>query len=187
MLTIYIDFKAPASYLALAPTLVLAEETGTAIQWLPFSTRQFAIPEKQPDETVGDSHRRVRALARRDTHLHYAQIQGLEMRFADIPAGSDMALAAMSAIDGDPLPFMRAAFAAYWSDQADLNDPQIVTSLLHICSIRYIDPQRELATLHAIREGAIEGGIFETPFYKIDDQLFLGREHLPWIRNIIMN
>lgn len=185
MLTVYIDFKSPASYLALEPTLVLAGETGTAIQWLPFSTRPSSIPEKQIDETVGDSHRRVRALARRNTHLHYAKIQGLEMRFAANPAGCDMALGAMAAIEGDPLPFIHAAFHAYWSDQADLNDEQTVTSLLHICDIANFNPVTGQASLDAIRDRAIETGIFETPFYKIDDQLFLGREHLPWIRNII--
>ena len=70
MLTIYVDFKCPASCLALDPVLALTAETGIDARWLPFSTRPFTIPAEKPDETVGERHRRVRAIARRDVHLH---------------------------------------------------------------------------------------------------------------------
>ncbi|MFK7842843.1 MAG: DsbA family protein [Sphingorhabdus sp.] len=185
MLTVSIDFKSPASYLAVGPTLNLAQETGVEIDWLPFSVRPFSVPEERPDETVGDRHRRVRAIAQRDTHLHYAAVQGLQMCFSDAPAGSDHALAALAGIEGDPIPFIQAAFDAYWIEQADLDDESVVAALLASLDMVVPDPQSAHAKLMTSRKKAEEMGVFESPSYIIADQLFLGREHLPWIRSLI--
>ena len=185
MLTVTIDFKSPASYLALGPTLALARETGVQIEWLPFSTRPFLIPEEKAEETVGERHRRVRAISQRDSWLHYAAVQGREMHFSEKPAGSEAALAALASIDGDPVPFIRAAFAAYWTERADLDDETAVAALLSSLQIPVPDPQSARAKLLSVRAQAEERGIFESPSYLIADQLFVGREHLPWIRSLI--
>ena len=185
MLTVTIDFKSPASYLALEPTLALTRETGVQIDWLPFSVRPFSVPEEQAEETVGERHRRVRAVAQRETWLHYAAVQGRGMHFAKTPAGSEAALAAMAGIDGDPVPFMRAAFAAYWKEQADLDDETVVAALLSSVQSTAPDPQSAGEKLLCLRAEAEESGIFESPTYVIADQLFVGREHLPWIRSLI--
>lgn len=185
MLTVTIDFKSPASYLALEPTLQLAQETGVSIDWLPFSVRGFSIPDEQGDETVGDRHRRVRAVAQRDTYLHYANVQGREMHFSKTPAGSDLALAAMAGIEGDPVPFMRAAFAAYWIEQLDLEDGAVVEALFSSVHMDLPDMDEAQAKLASIRDKAEASKIFECPSYVIQDQLFVGREHLPWIRSLI--
>lgn len=135
MLTLYIDFKSAASYLALKPTLELARETGISIDWRPFSVRPFSVPVEQDAETVGERHRRVRAAAQRDVHLHYAAVQGRDMHFADTPAGSDAALEALAVMEGDPVSFIRAAFTAYWTEQADLADEAVVEVLLQSVGI----------------------------------------------------
>ncbi len=186
MLTIYLDFKSPASYLALEPTLDMARETGVHIDWLPFSVRPFSVPEEQADETVGERHRRVRAIAQRDTYLHYSAVQGRTMLFSKTPAGSDLALAAMAGIAGDPVPFMRAAFAAYWIEQVDLNNEAVVVALLQSVGAAIPDLESARAKLALIRDKAGESGIFESPSYVIQDQLFVGREHLPWIKSLIV-
>ena len=184
MLTIYIDFKSPASYLALKPTIALIEETGIEAQWLPFSSRPFIIPAEKPDETIGERHRRVRAISQRDTHLHYAEVQGLEMTFADKPAGSEAALQAVTALRETSVSFVQSAFKAYWSEQVDLDDQGIVTQLLENCGHGALDWETSARQLDEIREEALERKVFETPTYLIDGQIFLGREHLPWIRSL---
>lgn len=185
MLTICIDFKSAASYLALEPTLEMAREFEIAIDWRPFSVRPFSVPAEQDEETVGERHRRVRAAAQRDVHLHYAALQGREIHFADTPAGSDAALAALAILESDPVPFIGAAFAAYWTEQVDLADKAVVEALLRSVGIDRPDWEAARAKLASIRGQAEESGIFETPSYLIADQLFLGREHLPWIRSLV--
>lgn len=185
MLIIYLDFKSAASYLALGPTIALIEETGVKANWLTFSSRPFTIPVEQSEETVGERHRRVRAIARRDTHLHYAAMQNLDMSFADQPKGSETALAALAALDCDPVPFIRSAFSAYWKEQKDLDDQLVIEQILKQCGLDQPDWSDAFSKLNDIRQQAEDQKIFETPSFLIDGQLFLGREHLPWVRSII--
>lgn len=185
MLTIYIDFKSAASYLSLKPVLALVEETGIEARWLPFSSRPFKIPDEKADENIGERHRRVRTIAQRDAHLHYAAVQKIDLQFSNNLKFSDTALAALAFLDSDPVPFIRAAFKAYWSDQADLDDQNMVSQILKNCRCEIPDWPEAMAALQTIRENAMKQKVFETPTFLIDGQIFLGREHMPWIRSII--
>lgn len=185
MLTVYIDFKSAASYLALKPVLELIEQTGIEARWLPFSSRPFRIPDEKAEEDVGERHRRVRAISQRDAHLHYAALQEIELRFSNNPKGSEAALAALAVLDSDPVSFIRSAFKAYWDDQKDLDDQNTVTGLLQDCGLEHPNWPDTVEALQSIREKAEEQKVFETPTFLIDGQIFLGREHMPWIRSLI--
>lgn len=185
--TIYIDFKNPASYLALTPTCALLERLGIQARWLPFATNEETIPEQKAEETRGEQHRRVRALARRQTHLLYADIQGVEMKFRETPGATDTCLAALALLEQDQLPFLRAAFEAYWIDGADLDDETVVQSLwAQTVSDRELDLASGREALARIREEAIESKVFHAPTYRLGEQLFVGREHLPWIESLLL-
>lgn len=183
MLRIYIDFKSPAAFLAMKPTLALQEKLGLTLEFLPFRTSQWAIPDEKNEETRGEAHRRVRALARRDTHLKYAALQGAPMTFRDEPGETDAALAALLHVQSSPDKFISAAFAAYWTGQADLNDPAVVRALMEAggCDPSEFDLEKRLAELEAVQRDAEEVGIIDAPAYVIDGQIFIGREHLPWL------
>ena len=58
---IFIDFKSPAAYLALKPTLALLQEENIEARFRPFRVRERDVPQIAEHETVGDTHRRVRA------------------------------------------------------------------------------------------------------------------------------
>lgn len=189
MITIYTDFKSPAAYLALKPTRTLLVEFGIDCKWLPYTynAKQEVVPSQKPNENKTETHFRVRAKLRRDTHLRYAGVQGVPMKFRDVPGKTEMSLAALLAIDSDALPFVEAAFAAYWVDQADLNDTETVLELLrandHNVSAEDLSDAIEKLPAHQL--AAEEAGIVDAPAYVIDDQIFVGREHLPWIRSIL--
>ncbi len=183
---IYIDFKNPASYLALRPTCALLDELGVTARWLPFGTNEEAIPEQKAEETRGEKHRRVRAIARRETHLLYAGVQGIDMQFLDNPGETDTCLAALALLEENPLPFIRAAFESYWVHGDNLNDEEIVQALWdNTAPGLELDLPTGLGRLAQIREEATEDKVFLTPSYLIGDQVFLGREHLPWIRELM--
>ncbi len=131
MLRIYIDFKSPAACLAMAPTFALAQRLGQTFEYLPFRSPQWPIPEQKSEETKGETHRRVRALARRDMHLKYAALQGTEMNFREEPGETDMALAALLYAQPSPEAFMQTALAAYWAGPQNLNDASVVEALLN--------------------------------------------------------
>ena len=81
---LYIDFKCPASYLALKPTLAVSEQLGVPIGWHPMRSYQSPLMDEKPHEEVGERHRRVRALARQKTHQLYAQVQNLPLQFRQV-------------------------------------------------------------------------------------------------------
>lgn len=187
MITLYTDFKSPAAYLSLKPTLALIDQYGVDIRWLPYNTKQETLPVQSDTESKSETHFRIRATLRRDTHLRYAETQSSPMIFRDVPGETDSALAALLALDGDPLPFIQSAFNAYWAGEDDLNDGATVHRLLDEtgCTLSTEALDDALEKLPAHQLAAEENGVVDAPAYVIDDQIFIGREHLPWIRSLI--
>ncbi len=187
MITLYTDFKSPAAYLALKPTLKLIDVFDLEAKWLPYNTKQESIPEQKKTETKSETHFRIRAIARRDTHLRYAGAQDLPMTFRESPGETDLALAALLSMNENPVAFIEKAFHAYWVDGADLNNEAVVESLLHGSGSKP-EQQDIAAALNKLPDHQLateEAGIGDTPAYVIDGQIFIGREHLPWIRSIL--
>ena len=188
-LDLYIDFKSVAAYLAIKPTLALAAETGATIRWLPFLSRVRSVDlTPAGEETKGEKHIRVREIMRRQLYQRYAGHQGIELEFPEHFGATDLALAALAwYADENPLPFVQAAFHHYWHVEADLNKPESVSSLLNQVgwSERAFDPDQAMAKLGDLQTAALERGVIDTPAYIVSDQLFIGREHLPWIRSLL--
>lgn len=190
LLKIFLDFKSPAAYLAIKPTVALIEEYHPEVQWLAVRSTQKKQPKPAANAGKGSIHRYVRGLARMQTHLLYAGIQGIEMKFPDSDSCTDLALAALgytAKSDLGSLPFIHAAFSAHWSQQADLNDLEVVLGILSDRGYRpkESDLKAALEELPDAERVAHEAGVFEAPSYLIADQMFLGREHLPWIKLIL--
>ncbi|MBL6786653.1 MAG: DsbA family protein [PS1 clade bacterium] len=186
MIYLYIDFKCPASYLAMRPTLALAQKLGVGINWRP--VRHYQAPQlaKKPEESVSERHRRVRAHARVQTHAHYAAIQNLPMQFRDPPPSTDIALAALCVLNdtgADTTLFIEAAFQCYWSSDADLDSLHVVSALPGAPDMP--DEQAARQRLETELASADAAGIFAAPTYIVHDQMFLGREHLPWITDLL--
>lgn len=185
MLTVYIDFKSPAAYLAIKPTLDLASRLSLALTWRPFQAVERDVPKLGKEETVGESHRRVRAASQRALAIKYAGHQGIDLKFPPHPGVTDLALAVLAELEGDPLPFVEAAFAAYWIEHADLNDPAIVQEIIAASGVVYTaDLNTALESLDLALQQAEDAGIVGAPAYVIAEQIFVGREHLPWIEEI---
>jgi len=184
---IYIDFKSPSAYLAMKPTLALIERLNLNVQWLPFITAQSPIPAEKPEETRGESHRRVRAIARRDTHLRYAAVQNIPMNFRETPGETDLALGALLFAHPSPLPFIQRAFASYWDEGRDLNDAEAITALLEDTGYDAgkFGADKYIAKIETVQQEAEERGVVDTVAYLISDQIFIGREHLPWIEELL--
>ncbi len=187
MLTVYIDFKSPASYLAINPVLAQVERYGIALEWKPFRSAEREVPTITDNASVAQMHRRVRAASRRAIHQKYAAHQGINLQFPESAGNTDLALGALALNSGDSLSFIKAAFAAYWTDHADLNDPAVLAPLMSatIGESFVFDEKILMEALDSSQAKTEELGIVDAPAFIINDQLFIGREHLPWIEEII--
>ena len=188
MLDIFIDFKSPAAYLALKPTLALLQEENIEARFRPFRVRERDVPQIAEHENVGDTHRQVRAQSRRKVFLHYAEVQGIEMNFPAERSPADLALGVLALINGSQIAFVEACFVAYWRDNADLDDATIVAKLIADAGVTLGD---DLSKAHAALEMALDAaeevGAVDTPGYLVKEQMFVGREHLPWIRQLLQS
>ncbi|MEM1402586.1 MAG: DsbA family protein [Pseudomonadota bacterium] len=187
MIIAYTDFKSPAAYLAFRGTRELATELNVAVEWRPFRSSERAAPTRVADQTVTANHMRARAETRRALHAHYASARGLTLNWPERALASDVALGALACLGGDPEPFMTAAFNAYWIDNRDLDDPQVVQALLAQAGavIEVFDEEGLRSALDTVQTQAEAEGVVDAPAFVVEDQLFVGREHFPWIRELL--
>lgn len=186
MLTVYVDFKVANAYLAVEPTIAMANELDVAVRWRPFRSSDRPAPTQVEDDSVAASHRRARAQSRRNMAEHYAQLRGLTLNWPEAPRSTDLALGVLGSLEDQALPFLRAAFAAYWNDGADLNDSHTVGKLLAACGVSVpLDPEAQAEQLETSQVEAEAAGVVDVPAYVFDGHVFVGREHLPWIRELV--
>jgi 2-hydroxychromene-2-carboxylate isomerase len=186
-LTLYIDFKSGPAYLAMQPTLALLKRHGVAADWRPFDTRQYELKRERPGETRTETHFRIREQQRRQACLQYAAIQGVPMVYPETPGSTGCALAALLYVADAPLPFISRAFRAYWSEGQDLDKPEVVAALLSDSGYdaEGFAPEVWCNSLPATQREAEDRGVFDTPMFIIGEELFLGREQLPWIESLL--
>jgi 2-hydroxychromene-2-carboxylate isomerase len=194
-LSVLLDIRQPQAYLALQPAAWLAAECAIEINWLPV----VVPPLKAPSEpAVGDDrgvrHRRIRSQAVAREIATYADAQGL--------------LIEEYYRDGDPGPFnlswlwvrqrhpahlfdyLREAFRAYWALELDVADDRAVAGLLERCGVggpQFDSWKRDagVGIASGLAEELRERGVSRAPAYLIEDELFIGRQHLPMIRWIL--
>ncbi len=186
MLTAYIDFKSAGSLLALDPVVELAKRHNLSIDWRPFRTANRDLPDSGADQGVIASHHAVRMKALRATDQKYAELRGMTLDFPDKETAADLALGALAEITGDRLPFIRAAFAAYWDQHRDLDDPLTIADII---ASSQADHSGDLSATHdalaSAQADAEAAGVVDAPAFVIDGQLFIGRQHLPWIEELV--
>ncbi len=188
-LTIYIDFKSAASYLAMNATCQLIEQRDLKVIWKPYSIRAAVVAEQKDIETKTETHLRVREAQRQQTHLKYADVLGVPIHFQTNPKASTAALLALTQLDADPIDYIQAAFLAYWRDGLDLDDPEVVKNILGACDCDLTGINFDSAAYEAFQAEQVqaqEQGVFDVPMYVVGVDRFLGREHLPWLESLLM-
>jgi 2-hydroxychromene-2-carboxylate isomerase len=87
--------------------------------------------------------------------------------------------------------YCEAVFKAIWVDSLDMNDPAIVSSVLHEAGF---DPSSliALATNSAVKEAlkvataeAVERGIFGAPTFFVDGQMFWGQDRIDFVKEAL--
>ena len=194
-LTVVLDIRYPQAYLALHPVAALADSLGIEVDWLPLSVSTLKPPSiPGVDDDRGVRHLRHRAqqiAAEIDT---YSNIQGLVLR--DIYRNADAEAANLGWL------FMRdrhaqrledylsEAFRAYWSLELDPASESQVAALIESlvgdgAEFRSWSVAEGSAMGHALVDELHARGVFAVPSYLVEDEIFLGRQHLPMIRWIL--
>jgi 2-hydroxychromene-2-carboxylate isomerase len=191
-LSVLLDLRHPLAYLALHPTIELARDEGLEINWLPVRVPPLRAPSMaRPDDDRGIRHRRSRAEAIAREIETYANAQGLVLR--DYYRNADPTAAYVGWLwlrerRRERLEdYLVEVFRAYWALEFDPADNSAISRIIEdlgadSTGFEAWAVDRGPASVSALAEELSERGLSGAPVYLIDDEVFLGRQHLPMIR-----
>jgi 2-hydroxychromene-2-carboxylate isomerase len=199
---VYSDYKSPYAYLAKDLADDLEQETGVALEWLPYT---LDIPAYLGSATVDgagkvveenrNAHqwRRVKYSymdCRREAHRRGLIIRGPRKIF-------DSTLANIGLLYAKEHGVFRAyhdcVFERFWQRKLDIESAAALTAVLEECGAVTKDFPAFLADegrrqMEEIQREAEAAGVFGVPSYLLaDGDLYWGREHLPLIREQLMS
>jgi len=202
-ITVYIDFKSPYAYLAKDPAYELADEFEVRLDWLPYV---LDIPSFLGSARLDESGRVIEE--NRNPHQwrrvkysymdcrRQARKRGLVIRGTTKIWDTSTASAGMLWVkrQGETVlrRYLDMTFERLWNRELDIENPAVIETVLSEAGADtagfagYIaaDGPQEVAR---ISREAEEKGVFGVPSFIIDDELFWGREHLPYIREMLSN
>ena len=101
------------------------------------------------------------------------------------------AVLAIAAAGGDPGPFVQSAFAATWEQDADLADPRTLRRLLSASGhdgeaiIASAATTEAEAAYRQNRLEALAAGVFGSPSYVLDGEVFWGQDRLDLLEDAL--
>ena len=188
ILQIYFDFKSPESYLAFHQTQKIALPDSIQIEWKPFLTKYKKLPIAKNNETKGETHARIREEHKKFINLKYSKLLNIPMKYPDNDIQTDLALSITSSCGIAAEQYISLAFSYYWQKNQNLNSFEVLESLLAKTSLPITILENSDSLIDALKKEtavAKEQGIIATPTYQIEGEIFLGREHLPWIQKTV--
>jgi 2-hydroxychromene-2-carboxylate isomerase len=191
-LALAIDFASPRAYLAHGPTCALAEQLGIEIDWRPFLVESRPAPmAPSRTEDRGGRHRAIRAAYVQRDLARYLADRGI---VRDLGKLANSRLAAITLLwlkrESKHLVsnYVQEVFEGYWRGELDIEDESALSGVLQKIGAQL--PGYEtfargegLAALDRMRSELLNAGVFDVPAYVIGGEVFVGREHLPLIRN----
>jgi 2-hydroxychromene-2-carboxylate isomerase len=200
-LIVYLDIKSPYAYLALAPTLELAERLDIEIDWRPFvldipsylgSAKLDAAGNVVEQERTPEQWAAVK-YAYFDCR-RYATLRGLTIRGTVKIWDTDLVsvgwLWAKRQGDEVLLRYVHDVYERFWRRDLDAEDPAAVTERLDAAGADVTGfaawAEGEGAALNAgLQADAFDHGIFGVPTYVVNEEIHFGRDHLPRVEALL--
>lgn len=194
-LTVAIDFKSPQAYLAIGPTCAIANELGITLDWRPLvMTPSKAAASRPVTDDRGTRHRQIRADYLVYDVGRYAADRGLAIegfeRRQDSTIASIGLLWAQRQSPSLAQAYVEQVFLRYGKGALELDDAQTIRALLielgapGVEFAAFVDGEGRLE-LARIQAELRDRGVFEVPTYLLDDDTYLGRQHLPLLRRYL--
>jgi len=200
-ITVYTDYKSPYAYLAKDPSYELEHIPGVKLDWLPYvlDIPSFLGSARLDDagnviEEARNAHqwRRVKYSymdCRRQARKRGLVIRGTTKIWDTVLASAGMLYAKRQ---GDAVfrDYHDRVYERFWKRELDVEDIAAVTAVLaeagaETKGFAAYAVEEGLADVNQIRLAAEEAGVFGTPTFVIDGELFWGSEHLPDIREML--
>ena len=184
--TVVVDFKSPAAYLAIEPARALESRLGQTFAWLPLAAPGTGRAKAaSPDEDRGARHRRIRTEYLDNDLRRYAADRGLDL--GEVHREIDTTLASLGLLwlreraparAGD---YVARVFDRIWRDNADPSNVAFVEAALGEAANGFSAYSNAAGPgeLAAVREEMVSLGVWNAPAFLLHDEVFIGRQHLP--------
>ena len=193
-LSVAIDFKSPSAYLAIGPTCALADQLGVTVDWQPFLVSPWKNHIAGSGSNRGARHRHFRNdYIERDV-MRYAADLGLTIRGLQRQTDSSLAALGLLWTRREAATLTRAyverVFERYWRAELDMEDEDALRAVLAelgapTAGIATYARGEGRAELERLQSELISAGLFEVPTYRLDGEMYVGRQHLPLIRELL--
>ena len=199
--TLYTDYKSPYAYLAKDPAYALEHDFGVRLDVLPYvlnipdflgSAKLDAAGNVIEEQRSAHQWRRVKYSymdCRRQARKRGLTIRGT-VKIWDTVLGAAGLLWAKRQGDAVMRGYHDRVFERFWKRELDIEDIAVVTAVLaeagaDTAGFAAYAAEEGPAEVNQIRLDAEAVGVFGTPTFVIDGELFWGSEHLPDIREML--
>ena len=200
-LIVYLDVKSPYAFVSVKPTLALERELELQFDWRPYTLDipSYLGSARKKNGAVVESSGRSRAIwnAIRYAYMdarRYAELQGYTLKGTEKIWDSSLANMGILFVNlyfRDRIPdYLEAVFPPFWRRELDIEDINVIKDCLKKAGVDSSDFQtfvtRAGKQMHDhILDHRFEAGMYGVPTYVLDNSVFFGREHLPYIRWVL--
>jgi 2-hydroxychromene-2-carboxylate isomerase len=179
-LVFYYDFSSPYAYLGATQVEHVAREQGARVVWRPILVGALFNQIGTPTVPLDDFPVAKRAYMLRDL-MHWAAHWGVPFRWPSrFPMRTVAPLRLALAVDaagGDVAALSLALFRAYWVDDRDISDGNVLREFSALPGEAVETPAIK-AALRANTDEAIAAGVCGVPSFKVREHLFWGQDRL---------
>ena len=178
----YFDIVSPYSYVASRLIEDVARRSNAELNWKPFllggvfkavgtTNTPGLMPAKKPYL--------LKDLQRLSKHLKIP----LQMP-PDFPARTVLAMRTLCGFQGEDIPqAAHTLFNAYWVNNLDIADPELVASLIGSEAVERAGVQEIKDALFQSTDEAVKRGVFGAPTFFVKDEMFFGHDRLPLLEH----
>jgi 2-hydroxychromene-2-carboxylate isomerase len=193
----FFDCSSPWTYFAFESLLRMQDEIGVTIQWRPFLVGGVFNAVNPSVYNSRDAPVPAKADYSKKDQQDWARYLGLPVLYRPtvFPVNSVKAMRASIVLEpeGKLVPFARAAFKAYWTDDKDISQVPVLTEIFLALGIdagnllAAIDRQPVKDALRANTQEAIDRGSFGSPTIFVGgDDMYFGNDRMPLIKDAVL-
>ncbi|MCC2979371.1 2-hydroxychromene-2-carboxylate isomerase [Sphingomonas sp. IC4-52] len=195
MIEFFFDCSSPWTWLGFESIQPLAEELGVEIAWRPilvggvFNAVNASVYEGRKNPVPAKARYTQKDLA------DWARLQGLTINFppAVFPVNSVKVMRACCWLGQDCVPFARAAFQAYWTQDCDISQDPVIAEVAARAGLdadalfAAIAGDGPKVQLRANTDELIARGGFGSPIIFVGgDDMYFGNDRMPLVRAAIL-
>jgi 2-hydroxychromene-2-carboxylate isomerase len=193
----FFDCSSPWTYFAFESLLRMQDEIGVTIQWRPFLVGGVFNAVNPSVYNSRDAPVPAKADYSKKDQQDWARYLGLPVLYRPtvFPVNSVKAMRACIVLEpeGKLVPFARAAFKAYWTDDKDISQVPVLTEIFVALGIdagnllAAIDRQPVKDALRANTQEAIDRGSFGSPTIFVGGvDMYFGNDRMPLIKDAVL-